>query len=128
MSSAQPPARATSSSAAKTDTKEEKDKLKAELKVQLKEARMKVVDKIIKLRFKVEDIENDINELKSLKLDSYTDSHRAKIEKIKARISKLDALKSEIKHLSSVAKNLGGGGKTKKHRIRRRITQKRHII
>lgn len=35
MSTAQTPARATSSSAAKTDTKEEKDKLKAELKAQL---------------------------------------------------------------------------------------------
>jgi hypothetical protein len=127
MSSSQTPARANSASASKTDKKEEKDKLKAELKAQLKEARMKVVDKIINLRFKIEEIETDINELKSLKLDSYTDIHHTKIEKIKARISKLDALKSEIKRLSSIAKNMGGG-KTTKHRIRRRITQKRYSV
>lgn len=129
MSSSQTQARAASASASapKTYTKEEKDKLKAELKSQLKEAKMKVVDKIINLRFKIEEIETDINELKSLKLDSYTDSHRVKIEKIKTRISKLDALKSEIKRLSSVAKNLNGG-KTTKHRIRMRITQKRYSV
>jgi hypothetical protein len=127
MSSSQTPARAASASTSKTYTEDEKNKLKAELKAQLKEARMNVVDKIIDLKFKIEEIENDINELKSLKLDSYTDSHRTKIEKIKARISKLDALKSEIKRLSKIAKNLGGG-KTTKHRIRRRITQKRYSV
>jgi hypothetical protein len=127
MSSSQTPARAASASAPKTYTEDEKNKLKAELKAQLKEARMNVVDKIIDLKFKIEEIENDINELKSLKLDSYTDIHRTKIEKIKARISKLDALKSEIKRLSKIAKNLGGG-KTTKHRIRRRITQKRYSV
>jgi hypothetical protein len=123
MSSSQTPARAASASAPKTYTEDEKNKLKA----QLKEARMNVVDKIIDLKFKIEEIENDINELKSLKLDSYTDSHRTKIEKIKARISKLDALKSEIKRLSKIAKNLGGG-KTTKHKIKRRITQKRYSV
>ena len=128
MSSSQTPARAASASATKTYTEDEKNKMKAELKAQLEEARTKVVDKIIDLKHKIEKIENDINELKSLKLDSYTDSHRVKIEKIKARISKLDALKSEIKRLLKIAKSLSGGGKTKKHRIRRRITQKRHVI
>lgn len=127
MSSSQTPTRAASASATKTYTEDEKNKMKAELKAQLEEARTKVVDKIIDLKHKIEKIENDINELKSLKLDSYTDSHRVNIEKIKTRISKLYALKSEIKRLLSVAKNLSGG-KTTKHRIRRRITQKRHVI
>ena len=127
MSSSQTPARAASASATKTYTEDEKNKMKAELKAQLKEARTKVVDKIIDLKHKIEKIENDINELKSLKLDSYTDSHRTKIEKIKARISKLDALKSEIKRLSKIAKNLGGG-KTTKHKIKRRITKKRYSV
>lgn len=128
MSSSQTPARAASASATKSYTEDEKNKLKAELKAQLEEARTKVVDKIIDLKHKIEKIENDINELKSLKLDSYTDSHHVNIEKIKARISKLDALKSEIKRLLKITKSLSGGGKTKKHKIRRRITQKRYSV
>lgn len=124
MSSAQTPARTTSalsSSAAKTYTREEKDKFKMEAK----DAKLKLIDMIIELKSKKNDIENDIKELKALKLDAYTDIHRAKVEKIEKRILKLDALKSELTRLLKIAKNSGGG--TAKRR-RSNSTKKRRSI
>lgn len=124
MSTAQTPARATSassSSAPKTYTREEKDKLKMEVK----DAKLKLIDMIIELKFKKKEIENDINELKSLNLDAYSESHKARIEKIEKRLLKLDALKSELTRLSKITKNLGGG-RTKRRRSN--FTKKRRSI
>ena len=80
---------------------------------------------IIELKSKKNDIENDIKELKALKLDTYTDIHRAKVEKIEKRILKLDALKSELTRLLKIAKN-SGGGITKRRRSN--STKKRRSI
>ena len=124
MSSAQTPARATSassSSAAKTYTREEKDKFKMEAK----DAKLKLIDMIIELKSKKNDIENDIKELKSLNLEAYSESHKARVEKIEKRILKLDALKSELTRILKITKNLGGG-RTKRRRLN--STKKRRSI
>lgn len=110
---------ASSPSVQKTYTLEEKAKLKTDVR----EANKKIVDRIIKLRFKIEDIENDIKELETLNLGSYAESHYAKIEKIKARLLTLDKTKTDLQSLSKTIKNMVGGKTTKKRRSN--ITRKR---
>jgi len=110
---------ASSHSVQETYTPEEKAKLKADLKG----AKIKVVDRIINLKFKIKDIENDIKELETLNLGSYAEGYIKKIEKIKARLITLDKIKTDIQGLSKTIKNMNGGKTAKKRRSN--ITRKR---